>query len=46
MEVWAAARGKGLASEMENVSVILDTRAVCARAVLMAIIERKAPTTA
>lgn len=46
MEVWAAAKGRGLVSEMENVSVILDIRAICARAVLMATTERKAPTTA
>lgn len=44
--VWAAARGRGLAWEMESVSVIPDTRAVCARAARMATTERKAPTTA
>lgn len=46
MAVWAAAKARGLALETENVSVILDTRAVCARAVLMATTERKAPMTA
>lgn len=46
MGVWAAAKGRGLAWVMENVSVIPDTRAICARAVLMAISERKAPMTA
>lgn len=46
MEAWAAARGRGLALEMESVSVILDTRAICARAVLTATSEKKAPTTA
>lgn len=45
MEVLAAVRGRGLAWEMESVSVILDTLAICARTVLMATTERKAPTT-
>lgn len=46
MEVLAAVKGRGLAWEMESVSVIPDTPAVCARAVLMATTERKALTTA
>lgn len=46
MEVLAAVRGRGLAWEMENVSVILDTLATCARTVLMATTERKPLMTA
>lgn len=46
VEAWAAVRGRGRAWEMESVSVILDIQAICARAVLMATSERKAPMTA
>lgn len=46
MGVWAAARAREHALETENASVILATRAVCARAVLTATSERKAPMTA
>lgn len=45
-EDWAAARGRGPASETENVCVILDTRVICARAVRTATSERGAPTAA
>lgn len=46
MEVWVAVRARALALEMESVCVIPDTRVDCARAVLMATSERKAPITA
>lgn len=46
VEVWAAARVRGLAWEMESVSATPATRAVCARAVPMATSERKAQMTA
>lgn len=46
MEAWADARGRVPAWEMESVSVIQDTQATYARAVLMATTERRAPMTA
>lgn len=45
-EVWAAAKGRVLALEMESVFVIPGIRAICARAVPMATTEKKAPMTA
>lgn len=46
VEVWVDVRGRALAWEMASVSVIRDTRAICATAVLTATTERRAPTTA
>lgn len=46
VEVWAAAMETGPVWEMENVCVILDTRVICAKAVLMATTERKVQTPA
>lgn len=46
VEVWVAVKERGLASEMESVSVILGTQEAFARAVLMVTSGRKAPMTA
>lgn len=46
VEVWVDVRGRALVWEMASVSVIRDTRAICAIAVLTATIERRAPMSA